>query len=127
MVMKMLQEQKKLQAERKIAAGSLWDDKGVPGLVFTNPFGGHYVHNTVTHNITRSGARIGVEGLRFHDLRHTYAVASLRAGDDVKTVQSNLGHVTAAFTLDRYAHYTTDMRKDSAARMEAFMSGLEGL
>lgn len=48
-------------------------------------------------------------GLRCHDLRHSYAVNSLRAGDDVKTVQSNLGHATAAFTLDKYAHYTEDM------------------
>ena len=53
--------------------------------------------------------------------------AALRAGDDVKTVQSNLGHATAAFTLDRYAHYTEDMRKDSAARMEVFMSGIMAL
>ncbi|MEA4899980.1 MAG: tyrosine-type recombinase/integrase [Christensenellaceae bacterium] len=61
------------------------------------------------HNVARIGARIGIEGLRCHDLRHSYAVNSLRAGDDVKTVQSNLGHATAAFTLDKYAHYTEDM------------------
>ena len=29
---------------------------------------------------------------------------NLRSGDDVKTVQENLGHVTAAFTLDVYGH-----------------------
>ena len=127
MVMKVLQEIKRTQAERRIAAGSLWNDGGFPGLVFSNCFGGHYVHNTITHNIGRIAASIGIEGLRFHDLRHTYAVASLRAGDDVKTVQCNLGHATAAFTLDRYAHYTEDMRKDSAPRMDAFMRGLEGL
>jgi integrase len=96
-------------------------------LVFTNVTGGHYVHNTITHNITRIGARIGIKGLHLHDLRHTYAVSSLRAGDDVKTVQSNHGHATAAFTLDRYAHYTEDMRRESAARMEAFMKGFPEL
>jgi len=124
MVMQMLKEQKKRQAQARLKVGSLWNDLGFSGLVFTNEFGGPYVHNTVTHNTARIGKQIGVEGLRFHDLRHTYAVAALRAGDDVKTVQSNLGHATAAFTLDRYAHYTEDMRKDSAARMEAFMSGI---
>ena len=54
-------------------------------------------------------------------MRHTYAVNAIRAGDDIKTVQSNLGHATAAFTLDRYAHFTESMRQDSAARMEGFI------
>lgn len=34
----------------------------------------------------------------------TYAVLSLQNGDDIKTVQGNLGHATAAFTLDVYGH-----------------------
>lgn len=63
----------------------------------------------------------GLEGVRFHDLRHTYAVNAIRAGDDIKTIQSNLGHATAAFTLDRYAHFTERMRQDSAQRMEGFI------
>ena len=53
-----------------------------------------------------------------------YAVSSLRAGDDVKTVQENMGHFTAAFTLDKYAHVTETMRRDSANRMQAFYEAL---
>ena len=60
-------------------------------------------------------------GARFHDLRHSYAVAAIRSGDDIKTVQGNLGHATAAFTLDVYGHVTTRMKQESAARMEAFI------
>ena len=59
--------------------------------------------------------------MRFHDCRHTYAVNAIRAGDDIKTVQSNMGHATAAFTLDKYGHFTERMKQDSAARMEYFM------
>lgn len=66
----------------------------------------------------------GIENLRFHDLRHTYAVNSLRSGDDVKTVQENLGHHTAAFTLDQYEHVTDTMRRDSADRMQAFIKAI---
>lgn len=58
---------------------------------------------------------------------HTYAVASIRAGDDVKTISTNLGHATVAFTLDKYAHYTESMRQDSARRMEAFMAGINNI
>ena len=58
--------------------------------------------------------------LFFHDLRHSFAVTSLQAGDDIKTVQANLGHATAAFTLDVYGHVSEKMRRDSATRMQKF-------
>ena len=54
------------------------------------------------------------------DTRHTYAVNAIRAGDDVKTVQGDLGHASAAFTLDRYGHFIEQMQKDSVARMKNF-------
>ena len=57
---------------------------------------------------------------------HTYADNSIRAGEDIKTVQENLGHVTAAFTLDFYGHCTDEMRLASADRMQAFISGHAG-
>ena len=63
--------------------------------------------------------------VRFHDLRHSFAVTSLYSGDDVKTVQANLGHATAQFTLDVYGHVTQKMRQESAMRMQAFYNHLE--
>ena len=67
---------------------------------------------------------LGMPTVRFHDLRHSYAVVSLKSGDDVKTVQENLGHATAAFTLDVYGHVTEKMKKDSADRMQAFIKSV---
>ena len=52
---------------------------------------------------------------------------AIRAGDDIKTIQGNLGHSSAAFTLDRYGHFTERMKADSAARMEGFMKDVLGL
>ena len=43
------------------------------------------------------------------------------AGDDIKTLQENMGHYSAAFTLDRYGHVTDTMRRESANRMQAFI------
>ena len=65
-----------------------------------------------------------MEESRFHDLRHTFAVTSLYAGDDIKSVQANLGHATAQFTLDVYGHVTQTMRKESAERMQRFYDQL---
>ena len=59
-----------------------------------------------------------------HDLRHTYAVLSLQNGDDVKTVQGNLGHATAAFTLDVYGHVSERMKDESAARMQEYIDNM---
>lgn len=58
---------------------------------------------------------------------HSYAVASLRAGDDIKTVQSSLGHHAAAFTLDVYGHVTDDMKRASAKRMEGYIEEIKKL
>lgn len=71
-------------------------------------------------------AEIGLPDLCFHDLRHSYAVAAIRSGDDIKTVQSNLGHATAAFTLDVYGHMTDQMKQACAARMESFIQRVSG-
>ena len=67
---------------------------------------------------------IGIPNTRFHDLRHTFAVVSLENGDDVKTVQENLGHATASFTLDVYGHVNDRMRKESAERMDSFIHSI---
>lgn len=63
-------------------------------------------------------------GLTLADLRHSYAVAAIQSGDDIKTVQENLGHHTAAFTLVVYGHVTEEMKRDSANRMEAFIQNV---
>ncbi len=69
---------------------------------------------------------IGCPEARVHDLRHTYAMVSLENGDDIKTVQGNLGHATAAFTLDVYGHVSDRMKKESSSRMEEFIRALTG-
>lgn len=124
-VMKVLREQRRKQAEWRMVAGSGWEPwKGVP-LVFTNEIGGHLSDQTVYKHFKKIMASIGLPETRLHDLRHTYAVMSLQAGDDVKTVQEHLGHYTAAFTLDVYGHVTERMQKESAERMEAIINNLK--
>lgn len=118
-----LKRHKVRQTEARLKAGPLWQEEG---LVFTDEVGHRLSPNTVYHNYKRLVASIGLPEARLHDLRHSYAVASLRAGDDIKTVQSNLGHHTAAFTLDVYGHVTEEMKRASADRMEKFIQSVSG-
>lgn len=118
LVMKLLRSHRAHQSEQRLKAGPLWEDSG---LVFTDAIGHHLAIYTVYKDFKRIAASIGRPDARFHDLRHSYAVAAIRSGDDIKTVQGNLGHATAAFTLDVYGHVTDQMKQDSAARMEAYI------
>ena len=122
-VMDALREQRKRQEEWMKAAGSLWSNP--EQMVFTNEFG-HFVSNKTLYNRFKRLMRAnGFDELRFHSLRHTFAVNSLRAGDDIKTVQENLGHATAAFTLSTYAHATPNMKRESANRMGQYIQSLQ--
>ena len=58
--------------------------------------------------------RAGIPKVRFHDLRHTFATIALQNGVDIKTVSGMLGHFSAGFTLDTYAHVTTSAQKEAA-------------
>ena len=124
-VMRMLRGLKSKQAEQQLRAGQMW--LNTRNLVFTNEIGQHYAHNTLSRSFKRIAKKIGLENNCFHDLRHSYAVLSLQNGDDIKTLQENLGHATVAFTLDVYGHVSDKMRQDSANRMEAFIKGIGGL
>ena len=64
----------------------------------------------------------GLPDIRFHDLRHTFATMALQNGVDVKTVSSMLGHYSAGFTLDTYAHVTTDAQLKAAQTMGNILS-----
>ena len=119
--MELLKHHKAAQAQEFMQLGIPWDGRG---YVFTNEAGEHLDNSTVYRACKAAVTAIGRPDARFHDLRHSYAVAAIRSGDDIKTVQSNLGHAAAAFTLDVYGHYNDEMRQASAARMERFFKSV---
>ena len=118
-VMEMLHRVDIEQKKNRFKAGAAWNNPD--NLVFTNELGSRLIHKTVYSHFKKIAATIGMPDLRFHDLRHSYAVNALQSGDDVKTVQDALGHHTAAFTLDVYGFVTDKMKRDSAQRMEQFI------
>ena len=56
--------------------------------------------------------------LRFHDLRHTFATASLEHGMDIKTLSTIIGHVSSTTTLNTYTHVTDAMRQSAADKID---------
>ena len=122
-VMDALRNQMERQRKEQEQAGEMWDNQF--NLVFTDALGKYLVRRTVVKHFKKISQRAGIsDDARFHDLRHSFAVSSLYAGDDIKTVQANLGHATAQFTLDVYGHVTQKMRQESANRMQKFYEQL---
>ncbi|UDY36272.1 tyrosine-type recombinase/integrase [Dermatobacter hominis] len=61
--------------------------------------------DTVTHRWATLRKKVpGLEGVRFHDLRHTNASVLIAAGVDPVTVAERLGHSTPVITLGTYSH-----------------------
>ena len=120
-----LRDQRKHQAEQRLAAGG-WDfDDVSKDLVFRLPNGHPHNDRTIYNAVKAVGRAIGQPDLHPHDLRHSYAVAALRSGADVKTVQHNLGHKTAKMTLDVYAAYTEDAGKTSASMFSEYLKNAQ--
>lgn len=124
-VLDLLKAQQKAQLEQKLKAGPMWDNP--EGYVFTDEVGAHVARNTLYMNFKRVLKEAGLpETLRFHDLRHSYAVFALENGDSIKEVQEALGHYSSSFTLDTYAHVSEDALKLSAERKDAAIKALQG-
>lgn len=121
-VMDILSRVRREQNENAAHVGKYW--KNEFDLVFTDTSGKYITPANALKHFKKAVTKIGRADARFHDMRHTYAVTSLQEGDDVKTVQQNLGHATASFTLDVYGHVSDKMNRESAARMQAYFEKL---
>ena len=83
--------------------------------MFPSPVTGEMYHPDAIVKIHRKICKdIGLENVRFHDLRHSFATTALQSGVDVKTVSTMLGHSSAGFTLNVYTHSTSRMQQEAA-------------
>ena len=73
---------------------------------------------TIQKRLSTVLKRADCKRLRFHDLRHTFATASLEHGMDVKTLSTIIGHVSSSTTLNIYAHVTDEMQRTAAAKID---------
>ena len=73
---------------------------------------------TVTHGFKKIVRKLGLDRLRFHDLRHTHATVMLLQRVHPKVVQERLGHAKISTTMDLYSHVMPSMQRDAVERFE---------
>ncbi|HEV8340733.1 MAG TPA: tyrosine-type recombinase/integrase [bacterium] len=125
-----LREHRRRQTDER-AIAEIGDDND---LLFTWPDGRPLHPDLITDWFQRHAKRavweqdgrtkVGLPGIRLHDVRHSYATAALAAGVPAKIVSERLGHANVQITLDTYTHVIPGLDEQAAATVARLI--LEG-
>jgi integrase len=116
-----LEKLKGLHAGRR---RSKYDMPEAADLVFTTPEGRPIYSDKLAQRFKAILREAGLPAMRLYDLRHTAATLALSAGVPPKVVAEQLGHASAAFTLDVYSHLLPHMQDEAAMKVEQVLVGL---
>ena len=121
-VLAKLKDLKQGQTENPVVDPEEWPE--AVDLIFVTEFGKPVnVNSLVYKHFKPILKRAGLPNIRLYDLRHTAATLALTVGVSPKVVSEQLGHTSAAFTLDVYSHVLPHMQDDAAAKVEAALLG----
>jgi integrase len=91
------------------------------GLVFGN--GKRPLEPATIHKrADRHWRQAGLERLRPHEARHTYASLMIAAGINPKNLSTYMGHASIIITLDRYGHLLPGNETDATAQLDKYLA-----
>ncbi len=96
----MIKQRQLINAKHKNDYKELYVDNG---LIFCNELGEIESPQTLYHAFKRALVNCGLPDIRFHDLRHSYAVLCIDLGVPMKAISQSLGHSSTAITDLVYA------------------------
>ncbi|MEC9309757.1 MAG: site-specific integrase [Chloroflexota bacterium] len=94
----------------KEANGSVCKDDD---LIFMDLDGKLFSPSSVYRTFKNTLSKLGIDDVRFHDLRHTHASLMLKQNTNPKIIQERLGHSSTMITMDTYGHLMPNMQKDA--------------
>ena len=115
-----LEKWRELQNEERVFFGT---DYHPGNYVFTFQDGRPPHPDSIRQRFDRLAAAAGLERITFHDLRHSYATAALKAGVSPKIVSERIGHGDVGFFLQTYAHVLKNDDREAAEQAAAFLIG----
>jgi integrase len=93
-------------------------------LVFTSETGRPLASRNVTQRILEPALRVaGLRKVGFHALRHSYVSMLIAQGENVKTIQSLVGHASAGMTWDVYGHLFENAGREAVDRLQNALFG----
>jgi integrase len=94
---------------------------GPEGLVFRSGRGTYLQRSNFSRLVWRPAVQqLGLDGLRFHGLRHTAATLAAAAGATTKELMERMGHTSPAVAL-RYQHVMADRQAAIAAALDGLV------
>jgi integrase len=98
---------------------------GPDGLVFTSTAETYILRSNFSRWVWRPAVqRLGLDGLRFHDMRHTAATLAAAAGATTKELMERIGHTSPRVAL-RYQHIMADRQAALAAALDGLARSIQ--
>ena len=114
--------------EREALYRELGKELTLDSLVFADVEGKPLNPPSLSRDFGRIAKKAGLNGVRFHDLRHTFASLMLLKGAKPKVISEALGHASVAFTMDTYSHIIEGMQQEAMALLdEVLPAGKNGM
>jgi len=114
-LIKALNDHRRAQLERRIAAGANWANN--LNLVCTQDNGAPISSRAIGHLFSRRARSLGYN-VTFHGLRHTHVSMLIKAGVPINTISARVGHSTPSITHDIYAHLLPGMGRHAVDLFE---------
>ncbi len=119
-IMDRLRQHQARQARVQLAAGALWQDRG---LIFTSEIGTPIDPDNFSHAFSRLCESAGLGHWHPHELRHSGASLMLAQGTPLHVVSEILGHASIAITKDVYGHLLEGDKRAAAQSMIGLLFG----
>ncbi|WP_131747701.1 site-specific integrase [Frankia sp. Cppng1_Ct_nod] len=103
------------QREERAHSGPDWVETG---HVFTSVIGTPIEPDNLRRSWYPLREKIGAEGVRFHDLRHTCVTLLLHLGIPPHTVRDIAGHSAIEVTMTIYAHTSLGQMRDALSKLD---------
>jgi integrase len=98
---------------------------GPDGLVSTSTAETYILRSNFSRWVWRPAVqRLGLDGLRFHDMRHTAATLAAAAGATTKELMERIGHTSPGVAL-RYQHIMADRQAALAAALDGLARSIQ--
>ena len=89
-------------------------------------FGGANRARKMIEHGTDAQRKAGLNPLRVHDCRHTYASLMIAAGVNAKALSEFMGHAAISITYDLYGHLMPGSHDEAASMLDAFLARAAG-